>query len=151
MSIFDKFDKELNSADLAEQVKEIKENGQGQQEKVPYDEYEVKLHKIEIVECKSEKHKGEPMIKASFKIIAGKYKGKWINMNQLIVLPFQIHLMNEFLKSLDTDVKVEFSTYSQYDDLLKDIEEECEKLEFVMKFYEEKGYDKYEIVDVFEA
>lgn len=151
MSIFDKFDKELNAEELAKEVKELKENGQAPQEKVPYDKYEVKLNKIEIVECKSEKHKGEPMIKASFKIIAGQHKGKWINMNQLIVLPFQIHLMNEFLKSLDTGLEVEFSTYSKYADLLKDIEEECEKLEFVMDFYEDKGYDKYKITEVFEV
>lgn len=151
MSIFDKFDKELNTEELAKEVNEIQKNGQGTQEKVPYDEYEVKLNKIEIVECKSEKHKGEPMIKASFKIIAGQYKGRWINMNQLIVLPFQIHLMNQFLSSLDTGLEISFTTYSAYAELLKDIEEECEKLEFVMEFCEEKGYDKFRIKDVFEV
>lgn len=151
MSIFDKFDKELNAEELAQEVKELKENGSVQQEKVPYDNYEVKLHKMEIVECKSEKHKGEPMIKASFKIIAGDYKGKWINMNQLITSSFQIHIMNEFLRSLDTGLEVEFTTYSKYADLLKDIEEECEKLEFVLKFSENKGFDKFKITDVFEV
>ena len=120
MSIFEKFDKALNVEDLAKQVKEQGENGTPQ-EKVPYDEYEVKLNKLEIVECKSENHKGEPLLKGSFKIIAGPHKNKWINMNQLIVRPFQIHLMNEFLKSLDTGLDIEFKTYGQYAELLKDI------------------------------
>lgn len=150
MSIFEKFDKALNTEELAKEVNELKQNGQTM-ERVPHGKYEVKLSKIEIVECKSEKHKGEPMIKASFKIIAGEKKGKLIFMNQLIVLPFQIHLMNQFLKSLDTGLDVEFTTYSKYAYLLKDIEEECEKLEFVLDYSENKGFDKFTIEEVFEA
>lgn len=149
-SIFDKFDKALNAEAIAKEVKEMAESGTASQEKLPHGIYEVKLGKLEIVECKSEKHKGEPLLKGSFKVIAGANKGKWINMNQLIVMPFQIHLMNEFLKSLDTGVEVTFKSYSQYADMLKDIEEACEKLEFVLDFTEEKGFDKFKITEVFE-
>lgn len=32
---------------------------------------------------------------------------------------FQIHTCNEFLRSLDTDINIEFVTYRQYADLIK--------------------------------
>lgn len=150
MSIFEKFDKALNTEELAKEVNELKTNGQTF-ERTPHGKYEVKLDKLEIVECKSEKHKGEPMIKGIFKIIAGDHKGKLIFMNQLIVSAFQIHLMNQFLKSLDTGLDISFTNYSNYAYLLKDIEEECEKLEFVLNYSTDKGFDKFTIEAVFEV
>ena len=65
---------------------------------------------------------------------------------------FGIHMANEFLRSLDSGVDIDFETFKQYDDMLMDIMEgiETEKLEYILDYGEnEKGYKTYKILDVF--
>ena len=73
-------------------------------------------------------------------------------MNQKITQGFQIHIVNKFLKSLGTDLNVEFEDYSQYADLLMDIHEAIEedKLTYAVKYEDNDGYDKFTIAEVFE-
>lgn len=152
MSIFDKWNKEIDGAALQKDVKEAAENGK-QFEEVPYGTYEVKVDKMEIKECGSDKHKGEPMLSIWFKIIAGERKGSLIFMNQLLVEGFQIHIANELMRSMDTGVDVEFDgNYEHYNNTILDVLEACDKLEFVLEYGQsKKGYPTFKIEDVFEA
>ena len=65
---------------------------------------------------------------------------------------FQIHIVNELLRSMDTGVDIEFVTYKQYGNLLMDVMEAIEgNLEFALSYKEgKKGFSTYEITEVFE-
>ncbi len=147
-NIWEKFDKAIDVEGLQKDVQEAAENGANFRE-VPHGEYEVKIEKLELVESKA----GDPMVTVWFRVLAGDYKGSMIFMNQVITKGFQIHIMNEFLRSLDSGYDVEFRSYSQYGQLLMDIHEVIdEELEYLLKYSEgKKGFSNYEIVDVYEV
>ena len=147
-NIWEKFDKVIDVEGLQKDVQEAAKNGANFRE-VPHGEYEVKIEKLELVESKA----GDPMVTVWFRVLAGDYKGSMIFMNQVITKGFQIHIMNEFLRSLDSGYDVEFRSYSQYGQLLMDIHEAIdERLEYGLKYGEgKKGFSTYEITDVYEV
>ena len=147
-NIWEKFDKAIDVEGLQKDVQEAAENGANFRE-VPHGEYEVKIEKLELVESKA----GDPMVTVWFRVLVGDYKGSMIFMNQVITKGFQIHIMNEFLRSLDSGYDVEFRSYSQYGQLLMDIHEAIDgELEYLLKYSEgKKGFSNYEIVDVYEV
>ena len=81
--------------------------------------YEIKIEKLELVKSK----KNDPMFTCWMKIISGEYKGCFIFMNQVVTQGFQIHIVDEFLRSLDSGIEIEFKTYSQFAQLLSEIKE----------------------------
>lgn len=147
-NIWDKFDKAIDTEGLAKDVKDAAENGQSYKE-VPHGSYEVGIEKLELVESS----KGDPMVTVWFKVLTGEYKGSLIFMNQVITQGFQIHIINEFLRSLGTDVNIEFITYKQFGNLLMDVMEAVDgNLEFALNYSQgKKGFSKYEIEEVFEV
>ena len=148
MEIWEKFDKKIDTKELKDGIKQARENGGGNYEEVPYGTYEVNVEKIELRESK----KGDPMVSIWFNIIAGNFKNSKIFYNQVINQGFQIHLLNEFLRSLDTGVNVEFDSYAQYNEVLMDVAEGTKTLEYALKYGEnKKGYPTYQITEVFEA
>lgn len=147
-NMFAKWNKNIDTEGLKEDIKKAQEN-KGEYDKVPFGKYEVSVDKIELKPTKATK---EPMVSVWFTILTGKYKKQKLFMNQKITQGFQIHIVNEFLKSLGTDLNVEFEDYSQYADLLMDIHEAIEedKLTYAVKYEDNKGYDKFTIAEVFE-
>lgn len=148
-NIWDKFDKTVDTEGLAQDVKEAAENGVGNYKEVPHGTYEVSVEKMELVESK----KGDPMVTIWFKIVSdGEYKGSLIFFNQVVTQGFQIHIVDELLRSMDTDVNVEFVTYNQYGTMLMDVFEAVNgNLEFALDYGEgKKGFSTYEITQVFE-
>lgn len=147
------FDKKYNSEELAKQVSEYEANGgkSGDFEKVPYGIYEVKVTKCELKESK----KGDPMIAIAFKVLSGICKDRMIYFNQVITRDFQFHIVNNLLRSFDTglDDKIHFESYRQYGQLMLDIAEaiETQKLEYALEYSEEKGYDTFQINEVFDG
>ena len=146
--IFEKWNSNVDLAGLQQDVKDAQENNK-EFEKVPHGEYEVKVDKMELKASK----KGDPMVSIWFTILEGKYKKSKLFLNQVITQGFQIHIVNELLKSMKTDLAIEFVDYKQYADLLLDVAEECDtnKLEFAIKYEDNKGYDKFTITEVFEG
>lgn len=147
-NIYDEWNKNTDLAGLQKDVKDAQSN-KGDFEKVPYGNYEVKVDKMELKASK----KGDPLVSIWFTIIEGKHKNSKIFLNQLILKGFQIHLMNEFLRSMDTGLDIEFVDYKQYANLILDVAEACDinKLEFALKYEDNKGYDKFTIMEVFEG
>lgn len=146
-SIWDKFDKMADTKSLAEDVKTAAENG-GSYKEVPFGDYEVAIDKLELTASKA----GDPMVSVWFKVVDGEYKGSRIFMNQVVTQGFQIHIINEFLRSLDSGIEITFDTYKQYGNLLMDVFEAVNgNLEFALKYSEGKnGFARYEITEVFE-
>ena len=148
MNMFDKWNSNIDLKGLQDDVKDA-ENNKREYEEIPHGEYEVKVDKMELKSSK----KGDPMVSIWFTILEGKYKKSKIFLNQVITQGFQIHIINELLKSMGTDLNIEFVDYKQYADLLLDVAEECDtnKLEFALTYEDNKGYDKFTITEVFEG
>lgn len=142
---FSKFDKQV---DLEGLKKDIEDSANNDFKEVPHGKYEVAITKLELSESK----KGDPMVKVWFKIVSdGEFKNSLIFMNQVITKGFQIHIMDDFLRSLGTDIDVHFESYSQYNELLMDVFEAIEgNFEYALNYSDNKGFDKFEIEDIFE-
>lgn len=154
MSIFDKINKNLNVDGLAQQIKEAQENsGNFDGGEVPYGDHIVKIEKMECTVSKS----GKPMFVAWFRIVEGDQANRLIFMNQLIEQGFQIGIVNDFMRSLDTEVEVVCpevtpTFYDDYNQLVLDVHEACENLEFELRYAEnKKGFKTYKILNVYDA
>ena len=150
MNIFEKWNNNIDLAGLKKDIETAKEgNSDREFEKVPHGLYEVKLDKLELKATK----KGDPMVSAWFTIVNGKYKKQKLFMNQVITQGFQIHIVDEFLRSMETGLDIGFIDYQQYANLLLDVAEFCDehKLEFALDYADNKGYDKFTITEVFEG
>lgn len=147
-NIWEQFDKSIDTEGLAKDVEEAAENG-GRRE-VPHDTYEVSIQKLELVQSK----KGDPMVTCWMKILEGEYKGSLIFMNQVVTQGFQIHIVNEFLRSLVAEmsepIDVHFHTYSQYGNMLMDVAEAIDNnFEYKVNYYDQKGYNAFKIEEVY--
>ena len=151
-NIFAQWDNSVDMEGLQKDIQEAAENG-GTYKEVPHGSYEVAIEKMEL---KATKEKKDPMVSIWLKIVSdGDFKGSMIFMNQVIKQGFQIHIVNEFLRSLlkecaDAPV-VEFKNYSQYAELLMDIHEQsAESFEYGLKYGQtKKGFDTFEITEVY--
>ena len=148
MDMFEKWNSNVDLNGLQKDIKDAQENKR-EYEEIPHGEYEVKVDKMELKSSK----KGDPMVSIWFTILEGKYKKSKLFLNQVITQGFQIHIVNELLKSMKTDIVIEFVDYKQYAELLLDVAEECDtnNLEFAIKYEDNKGYDKFTITEVFEG
>ena len=150
-NIWDEFDKAIDTEGLAKDVEEAAENG-GRRE-VPHDTYEVAVTKLELVKSK----KGDPMVTCWMKIVEGEYKNSLIFMNQVVTQGFQIHIANEFLRSLISEVEdadkpdVIFKTYNQYNGMVMDVMELIDgNFEYLLDYGENsKGFNTFEIKEVY--
>lgn len=85
--------------------------------KVPHGIYDVEIAKMEL--CSSVH--GEPMVTIWFKILTGEHEGSMIFYNQVITQAFQVHAVNELLRSLKTNHRIVFRNYLQYGELLTSV------------------------------
>lgn len=150
-NVFEKWDNAVNMDDLQKDIQEAaKNNGGGDFKEVPHGTYEVSIEKMELKASK----KGDPMFSVWFNILNGDFKNSKIFMNQVVTQGFQIHIVNEFLRSLTKDCAVptiEFKSYSQYADLIMDIHEMiADDFEYEVKYGQtKKGFDTFEITEVY--
>lgn len=149
VNIWEEFDKAIDTEGLAKDVEEAADNG-GRRE-VPHDTYEIAINKLDLVKSK----KGDPMVTCWMKVVEGEYKGGLIFMNQVITQGFQIHIANEFVRSLVAEMEdapeVKFTTYNQYGNLLMDVMEKIDNnFEYQLDYRENsKGYNEFEIKEVY--
>lgn len=149
-NLWAEFDDEMDSAALQQEIQEAVENGSNFKE-VPPGKYEVAVEKMDLTKSKN----GKKMVSIWFKVV-GKddpYKGSLIFMNQVVEQGFQIHIVNELLRLMDTSINVEFKSYSQYGNMLLDIHEEIDKkVEFALNYsVNSKGYNEFTIEEVFDV
>ena len=152
-NIWDKFDDMYDSKNLVKELNEAEKNGAYEKrdyEKVPYDTYIVKVEKLELAVTKET---NKPKITCWFKILEGTHKNKLIFMNQVLTEKFLIHKGNEFLRSLDSHLDIQFESFAQYADLIMDVHETitADKLEYKLKFDVQKQFDTFEILEVYTA
>lgn len=151
--IFDKWDKSIDTAGLAADVEEAAANGgQGTYKDVEPGEYEVAVSQMELKASKA----GDPMVSIWFKVVSdGEFKNSLIFMNQVITQGFQVHIVNELLRSLVSEVpdapEIEFKNYKQYGNLILDIQEAItDNYEYALDYGKnKKGYSTFKITETF--
>lgn len=152
-NLFEKWDKEIDTEGLQKDVAEAAENGgQGNYKEVPVGDYEVAINQMELKASKN----GDPMVSIWFKIVSdGEYKGSMIFMNQVVTQGFQIHIVNELLRSLTSEmakpIDIDFKNYKQYSDLLMDVFEAIDNnFEYGLAYKENsKGFKTFEVKEVY--
>ena len=146
-NLFDEFDSKFDSAALKQDLADVESNNTEYKD-VPHDVYEVKITKLELTKSK----KGDPMVSCWFKIVAGDYTNQLIFMNQVLTSGFGLHKCNEFLRSLKTELAVDFESFKQYGELLDNIMNQIDgKREFQLNYGTDKGYNTFKIEEVFEV
>ncbi len=160
-NIFDKWDNVIDTDGLTKDLNEASANGgTGEFKEVPHGEYEVAIHQMELKASK----KGDPMVSIWFKIVSdGEFKGSMIFFNQVVTQAFQIHIVNEMLRAVVSemdnansymkridDLKEKFS-YSAYGNLIMDIFEDASgSFEYALDYKAGKnGFNTYKISEVF--
>lgn len=146
-NIWDQFDNAIDTKALADEVKNSADSPSYRE--VPEGTYEVAVEKLELVSSKN----GKPMGTIWFKVLTGEYKGSRIFYNQVLEQAFQVHMFNEFVRSLDSGVNVEFTSYRQYGEMLMNVAEAIDKkLEYGLVYGKNnKDYPTFEIEEVFEV
>ena len=151
---FEKFDEMVDLDGLKADIAAASNGGSGAERKdVPHGTYEVEIEKLELTTTKTS---GKPMITCWFRVLSeGEYLGQMIFMNQVVSQGFQIHLVNEFLRSIadaPDAPTITFESYSQYAQLIMDVAEYIDgKFEYALHYGQTpKGYDTFEIEEIFE-
>jgi hypothetical protein len=75
-------------------------------------------------------------------------------MNQLLTQGFHFHIVNQFLRSLDTGKEIVFDSFNQYGNLIFDVKEEIDikGFEFALDYSKKDGkFAQFKIVEVFKV
>lgn len=143
---FSKWDNQVDIEGLKKDIQDAETNG-GDFKEVPLGVYEVKIKKLELKASK----KGDPMVSCWMQIIDGEYKGSMLFMNQVVTRGFQLSIVKEFLRSLNSGCEILFDSYAQFGQLLMDVAEAIDgKKEYAVDYGEKNGFNTFKITDVFE-
>lgn len=152
MSIFEKFNQNVDVEGIKE---DINNAGTGEYEDTPHGKYEVEVAKLELTTTKTNPR---PMLTIWFRILEGEYKGSFLFYNQPMYSAtgeyagMMTGFCNEMLTSLDSDLEVVFEDFVQYEQLVLDIAEDIEgRKEYIVDYSDNKGFDKFDIVEVFDV
>ena len=147
---FSKFDSMVDTTKLAEDAAEISKNG-GTYKEIPEGMYYGKFEKLELGTTKD----GRPMVKAMFRILEGDFKKSCLFMNRVIYGTKNdanmISSVVGWLMSLEPseDIVVEFTSYSQFNNLIMDIAEDISELEYDV-YYDPEAFNNISIDSVYD-
>lgn len=145
---FSKFNSNIDLEGLKHDIDDASQNQQNFEE-VPAGTYEVVVTKMELTESKH----GDPMFTCWFKIIGAEQKGRLIFMNQVITQGFQIHIVNQLLRDMDSGIEIKFDDFNQYATLIFQIEEKlkADNCGFIINYGKTaKGFNTFAIKEVFD-
>lgn len=149
---------DFSKYDTEENLKQIRENANKvvdtEFDEVPPGTYEVALSKLELTKSK----KGNLMVVVWYTILSGDYENQKLFQYQVVSDGDKVRMFKSLLEMLsDKEIKVEFTTYAKYAELLDEIMEFSEEnnLEYSLK-YDEKVkdgnvYKTFKILEVFEG
>lgn len=159
MSVFDKFDQQVNMDDIRKQMAEASENSF---EEVPKGEYFAKIEKMSLGATKD----GRPMFKVQMRITGSdgtaecrfldKYKNKkpCIFMNRVLFGTKNdgnmIASVLTWLNKIGFEQPVEFRGYADFEQVVMDCFEAAQGLEFLVK-YDPAAFNNITISEVYDA
>ena len=167
MSKFEAFNKAINKEQLNKDIAKAKEN---EYKEVPAGTYLVKFEKMEIgVTGENAKTPNAPMFKLQARIlsefdkdgddVASKFAKSCVFMNKVIYVANEtekwntgraIQVVISFLEGIESETPIIFTDYDQFSDLVLDLAEECEGLEFKIK-YDPDAFNSITILDVWDC
>lgn len=150
---FSKFDKQVDLDQLKKDAEEIKKNGgTGDFPEIEEGIYHGKMEKLEVGQTKD----GRPMLKVQFRITEGNHKKACLFMNRVLFgTKNDANMIASALGWLETLEPSEevgpviFTSYSQFNDLVLDIAEDIEELEYDVD-YDPDAFNNISIVEVFD-
>lgn len=153
MNKWAEFDKKVNCEELNKELNTVRDND-FDNESVPHGKYEVKIERMELKESK----KGYPMLSVMFRIVGESENNRCIFMNQVAYMgdtndKYRLKSVFEFLDSLDSSVTVgAFNGIQALSDTIDKVFNAIDQngLEYLLKYSERKGFDTFEILEVFE-
>ena len=154
---FSKFDSQIDSAQLTKDIAEAQQNATNYKEVTPGD-YTCKVDKLELGETKDHR----PMLKAQFRIVGDNQGAKCeftkscLFMNRVVygtkndanMIASALGWLNSLEPSEDVG-PVEFKSYSQFAELVMDIEEDISELQYVVT-YDPDAFNNIAIKEVLE-
>ena len=156
---FSKFDKKIDADQLKKDVEEAKKNGTGAFKDVPKGKYMCKLEKLEMKLTKTDQM---PMVSVMFRIIGDEEGDKCDFTKHCIFMNRKIcgtkndaNMIASIVGWLETlepaeDIDVVFETYSQFNEVIMDIEEDVsENLRYVVD-YDPDAFNSISIDEVYE-
>lgn len=149
---FTKFDEQVNLEQLKADAAEAEKNGGGEFPEIPKGTYTVSVDNLEVGETKD----GRPMLKGQFRIKEGEFEKSCLFYNRVLygtkndanMIASAVGFLNKLEPSEDVG-PVEFDSYSQFADLVLDIAEDIQELEYEVE-YDPKAFNSISIKDVFE-
>lgn len=150
-NMFAEWDKAYDAKEMKKEVKEAAEKNKDFDELKP-DTYPVYIKQMELTETKTTK---APMLAIQLKVSEGEFNGRMMFINFVLTSPYVIHKANTFLKSLGSDVTVEFDSYGQYADMVEDIynwteQHQCDyDVEYSIVESKGKSYNEYKVKAVY--
>ena len=154
---FSQFDKKLNMDQFKKDLEDAKQNAGDDYPEVPKGKYTVKIERMEIRPTKN----GEPMFSAMCRIQDGEYKKNCIFFNRKIYGNKESDKWNDakavqtvitWLDKLQTETIPEFKSYSQFNECVLDIFDECEEYGIMLDVdYDPEGFNPIKITDVYDA
>ena len=157
MGKFEEFNKAINKEQLKKDMKKAKEN---EYKTVPAGKYRVKIEKMEIgLTGKNAKTPNAPMFKVQARITEGEYRKQCLFMNKVLYVADETEKWNTgraiqvvigWLENIESETPLIFEDYDQFSDLILDLSEECEALEFEVR-YDDNEFNSITILDVWEV
>lgn len=153
-NIWDEFDSKIDEKQLQNEIEQAKKNGSSF-DPLPDGTYNAKLSKLEQKLSKTKK----PMISISMKVTDGKYKNRLMFMNRVIGGTkndaSMISGIESWLDNLEAEdeegnfIPAVFHTYSQFADLVADIEEAVTEMDLEYEVdWEDGRFDPIKIMGV---
>jgi len=146
MGIFEKFNSMYDVKNLAQEIEELKGNGDQKREikQVPYGEYEVQLKKIELKEYGN----GEKLkLAIQFQVAKGEYKNGYIFADFPLTTgnpKFSIKKANDFIDRLGTGLDIHFENFEQYAEIVQHVGVRMNGVKVRLEYLENtRGYKEY--------
>lgn len=150
MSIFAKFNKNVNKDEVRKQVQEASQN-QGQYKELPEGEYIGEIEKLELAATKD----GRPMLKVQFRIKDGEYKKHCLFMNRVCAGTKNdmgmIANIEGWINKLEPEKPLEFDgNYDHFAEDIMDIAEEICGNVMLNVAYSPDEFNSLSIIDVWD-
>lgn len=154
---FSAFDKKINPEQFKKDLEQAKANATDDYPDVPAGKYTVKIERMEIRPTKT----GEPMFSVMCRILDGEHKKQCVFFNRKIYGNKESDKWNDakavqtvigWLDKLETETVPEFTSYSQFNECVLDIFDECEEYKLELKIdYDPDGFNPIKILEVIEG
>jgi len=154
---FSQFDELINPEQFKKDLEQAKANASEDYPDVPAGKYTVKIERMEIRPTKN----GEPMFSVMCRIVEGDHKKQCVFFNRKIYGNRESEKWNDakavqtvigWLDKLETDIVPEFTNYSQFNECVLDIFDECEQYGVELEIdYDPDAFNPIKILNVYEG